>query len=107
MMDQVGDVYIMGKSTFERTDGSKGELADVAFRYLDGADTSVEKKPKTFNLDIEAVIRKRLTEAHDAGASDAELRQMLDKFIADVANNNQDTSDTGVTGQVIPHSQNN
>ncbi|WP_198301924.1 tandem-95 repeat protein [Curvibacter sp. AEP1-3] len=85
MMDQVGDVYIMGKSTFERSDGSTGEIADVAFRYLDGADTSASNKPKTFNLDVEGVIRKRLEDAHNQGTSDAELRNMLQRFIADVA----------------------
>jgi len=86
MMDQLGDVYIMGKSTFERTDGSKGEIADAAFRYLDAADTSGKSQPKTFNIDIEAVIRKRLEDAHNKGASDAELNSMLQRFIADVAN---------------------
>ena len=86
MMDQVGDVYIMGKSTFQRTDGSKGEIADAAFRYLDAADTSGVSKAKTFNIDIEGVIRKRLEDAHNKGASDAELNTMLQRFIADVAN---------------------
>ncbi|WP_297726269.1 Mbeg1-like protein [Limnohabitans sp. Rim8] len=86
MMDQLGDVYIMGKSTFERTDGSKGEIADAAFRYLDAADTSGKSQPKTFNIDIEAVIRKRLADAHTKGASDAELNAMLQRFISDVAN---------------------
>ncbi len=84
-MDQVGDVYVMGKSTFERTDGTKGEIADTAFRYIDGADTSGSSKPKTFNIDIEGVIRKRLEDAHNHGASDDDLRSMLQKFIADVA----------------------
>jgi hypothetical protein len=86
MMDQVGDVYIMGKSTFERTDGTKGEIADTAFRYLDAADTSGASQPKTFNIDIEGVIRKRIEDAHNKGASDAELSAMLQRFIADVAN---------------------
>ena len=86
MMDQVGDVYVMGKSTFERTDGSKGEIADAAFRYLDAADNSGISQPKTFNIDIESVIRKRLEDAHNNGASDAELIAMLQRFIADVAN---------------------
>jgi hypothetical protein len=86
MMDQVGDVYIMGKSTFERTDGTKGEIADAAFRYLDAADTSGASQPKTFNIDIEGVIRKRIEDAQSKGASDAELNAMLQRFIADVAN---------------------
>lgn len=86
MMDQVGDVYIMGKSTFERTDGTKGDIADAAFRYLDAADTSGASQPKTFNIDIEGVIRKRIEDAHNKGASDAELSAMLQRFIADVAN---------------------
>jgi hypothetical protein len=86
MMDQVGDVYILGKSTFERTDGTKGEIADAAFRYLDAADTSGVSQPKTFNIDIEGVIRKRIEVAHNKGSSDAELSAMLQRFIADVAN---------------------
>jgi Cadherin-like domain len=84
-MDQVGDVYILGKSTYERSDGSKGEIADTAFRYIDGADTSPNSKPKTFNIDIASVIRQRLEDAHNQGATDDELRSMLHKFIADVA----------------------
>jgi predicted secreted protein len=43
-------------------------------------------QPKTFNIDIEGVIRKRLEEAHSQGASDVELNAMLQKFIADIAN---------------------
>lgn len=97
MMDQVGDVYIMGRSTFTRTDGSTGEVADAAFRYLDAADTSGMTQPKTFNIDIEGVIRKRLEDAHNQGASDQELNSMLQKFIADVANAGRTTVDVAAT----------
>ncbi len=97
MMDQVGDVYIMGRSTFTRTDGSTGEVADAAFRYLDAADTSGMSQPKTFNIDIEGVIRKRLEDAHNQGASDEDLNAMLQKFIADVANAGRTTVDVAAT----------
>jgi len=83
MMDQVGDVYVMGKSTFERSDGSKGEIADVLFRYLDAADTSGRTQPKTF--DIEAIIRKRIEDAQNNGASDEELNALLQRFITELA----------------------
>lgn len=97
MMDQVGDVYIMGKSTFTRSDGGTGEIADTAFRYLDAADTSGMTQPKTFNIDIEGVIRKRLEDAHNQGASDEQLNAMLQKFIADVANAGRTQMDVAAT----------
>lgn len=99
-MDQVGDVYIMGKSTFTRSDGSSGEIADAAFRYLDAADTSGLTQKKTFNIDIEGVIRRRLEEAHQQGASDEDLMAMLNKFIADVAYAGRGTVDVQATDPV-------
>ncbi|WP_374520749.1 tandem-95 repeat protein [Hydrogenophaga sp.] len=80
-MDQVGDVFVMGKSSFEWADGRQGEVADVAFRYLDGADTSITNEPKTYVLDVEALLEQRLVAAQAEGATDTELAAMLQRFI--------------------------
>ena len=80
-MDQVGDVFVMGKSSFEWADGRQGEVADVAFRYLDGADTSITNEPQTYVLDVEALLEQRLVAAQAEGATDTELAAMLQRFI--------------------------
>ena len=84
MMDQVGDVFVMGKSTFEWADGRQGEVADVAFRYLDAADTSPTNEPQTYVLDVEEVLTQRLAAAQAEGATDTELAAMLQRFIDDL-----------------------
>lgn len=83
-MDQVGDVFVMGKSSFEWADGRQGEVADVAFRYLDGADTSITNEPKTYVLDVEALLEQRLVAAQAEGATDTELAAMLQRFITEL-----------------------
>lgn len=83
-MDQVGDVFVMGKSSFEWADGRQGEVADVAFRYLDAADTSPMNEPQTYVLDVEEVLTERLAAAQAEGATDAELTAMLQRFITDL-----------------------
>lgn len=85
MMDQVGDVYILGKSTFFRNDGSTGELADVAFRYIDAADPSGMTQKKTFNIDIQGLLKQRLRAAQQEGASDEQIQAMLQRFVSDLA----------------------
>jgi hypothetical protein len=83
-MDQVGDVFVMGKSSFEWADGRQGEVADVAFRYLDGADTSITNEPQTYVLDVEALLEQRLVAAQADGATDTELAAMLLRFITEL-----------------------
>ena len=85
VMDQDGDVYILGKSTFTRDDGSTGEVADVAFRYIDAADPQGMTQKKTFNLDIQGLLEQRLRDAQQQGASDEQIRAMLQRFVADLA----------------------
>ena len=99
VMDQVGDVYILGSSTYEKKDGTKGVIADTAFRYLDGADINQLTEPKTFTVDISDIVQQRITEFNQNGISDDQLQFLLQKFISDIANadvipeNNTSTQD--------------
>ena len=85
-MDQIGDVYILGKSTYEKIDGTKGVIADTAFRYLDGADINQITDAKTFTVDISDIVQQRINDSKENGISDEQLQSLLQKFIADIAN---------------------
>ena len=86
VMDQVGDVYILGKSTYEKNDGTKGVIADTAFRYLDGADINQITDAKTFTVDISDIVQQRINDSKENGISDEQLQSLLQKFITDIAN---------------------
>jgi hypothetical protein len=57
----------------------------VAFRFIDAADPSGMTQKKTFNIDIQGLLKQRLRAAQQEGASDEQIQAMLQRFVSDLA----------------------